>query len=90
LLGKAFADQKWTGSTIVILAAGWKVGDRGKAKVTMSTKRVLAIGNVINDNNSISFTIDPSHRPSMKCSPSVAVATVASGLDGKVTITIPK
>jgi hypothetical protein len=89
LLGQAYADQKWTLSTTVQLAAGWADGDEGGATVTMSTKRVLSNGNTINDNNAISFAVDPAERPTGECSLPVAVATVARGLDGKVSITVP-
>jgi hypothetical protein len=87
-LGKAFADKKWTGSTTVLLAAGWNEGDEGKATVTMSTKRFLSNGSTAIDNNAISFAIDPTERPSQQCSLQIAVANVALGADGKVTITV--
>jgi hypothetical protein len=90
-LGRALADGRWSGSTLVQLRAGWGGSvDYGLATAAIFTKRVLANGSVVSDNNEISFSIDPARRSDFKCSLEIAVATVVQGMDGKVTITIPK
>jgi hypothetical protein len=87
-LGKAFADQKWNGSTTVLLAAGWTNLPQGLAVINMSTWRYLANGTVFWDNNQISFYIEPAKRPTGQCSLQIAVANVVRGTDGKVTVTV--
>jgi PT repeat len=83
-LGRAFADGKWSGSTTVLLRASWFGRDHGQANATLSTKRVLPNGTTINDNNAISFVIDPALGDT-----TVANATVSIGVGGTVTITGP-
>jgi archaellum component FlaF (FlaF/FlaG flagellin family) len=61
-LGDAFAQNEWIGTTpvrTVTLTAGWFGTDHGVATVTLSTRRVLTNGISVNDNNAISFGIDP-------------------------------
>jgi hypothetical protein len=82
-LGKALADGKWNGSTTVQLRASWYGRDDGQANATLSTKRVLPNGTAINDNNAISFGIDPALGDTI-----VASATVTVGVGGTVTITV--
>jgi hypothetical protein len=90
-LGQAFADLKWSTSTTVQLRAGWyNQADNGVATVTLSTTRVQTNGAIINDNNAISFGIDPPSSPALTCAPLVGTLTVGIGTDGKVTMTVPK
>jgi hypothetical protein len=89
-LGKSFADRQWNESTAVELRAGWVESDFGQAVVTMSTSRVLTNGTMVNDNNSISFGIRPRIGQYNVCAPPVATATVDIGLNGQVSIAIPK
>lgn len=86
-LGKAFVDGKWIGSTAVQLRAGW-LNLGGQATVTMSTKRFMADGTSVNDNNAISFVVNPINRPPEACASPVADATVIIGPGGIVTITV--
>jgi hypothetical protein len=89
-LGKAWANGQWTGSTTVELRAGWNGNvNQGLASLTLFTTH-LVNGTPVNDNNEITFVIDPPIRLIGQCSPQIAFATVARGLDGTVTITIPK
>jgi hypothetical protein len=89
-LGKSFADRQWNGSTAVELRAGWVESDFGQAVVTMSTSRVLANGTMVSDNNSIFFGIRLRIGQYNVCAPPVATATVDIGLNGQVSIAIPK
>jgi hypothetical protein len=86
-LGRAWTDGKWSESTTVQLRAGWYGStDKGKATMTMFTRRVLVNGTTINDNNVISLIVDP-HAAISGCAPQIGTATVVRGLDGKVNIT---
>jgi hypothetical protein len=61
-LGFAFAFVEWSGSTTIQLRAGLYKNDYGKRNVRLSTKRLLS-----NDNNSISFGIEPTIRGNFTC-----------------------
>jgi hypothetical protein len=59
-LGKAFKAGGWRNWTIVNVTAGWYgTRHRGPASVSLSTLQILSNGIVVNDNNLISFGIDP-------------------------------
>jgi hypothetical protein len=89
-LGEAYANKRWSGLTTLQLRAGWKQTDEGVATLALSTTRVLANGTTVNDNNPISFGIDPPLKEVGQCAPPLVDMTVVIDADGKVRITVPK
>jgi hypothetical protein len=87
-LGKASTDGQWSGSTTVQLRAGWRFPDLGLVNVTLSTKRFLADGTSVDDNNTISFVVDPPRATG--CPSPLANATVSIYASGTVSIFVPK
>jgi hypothetical protein len=88
-LGPAFRQCAWSGSTTVNLRAGWFGDtDHGLAVVTMSTYQFLPYGSAVEDDNEISFVIDPTAYRGASNPPRVATASVNVGAGGNVTITV--
>jgi hypothetical protein len=83
-LGQAFRAGAWRNWTIVNVTAGWYTSPhRGPASVSLSTLQIFGNGTFVNDNNLISFGIDPGVQTG--CA-SKTVATVNITSEGNVTI----
>lgn len=83
-LGQAYRAGAWKNWTTVNVTAGWFGSPhRGPASVSLSTLQIFGNGTVVNDNNLISFGVDPGVQSGC-ATKTVATANITS--EGNVTI----
>jgi hypothetical protein len=83
-LGQSYLAGAWNNWTTVDVNAGWYLlPHRGPASVSLSTLQIFGNGTVVNDNNLISFGIDPGVQSGC-ANKTVATANITS--EGNVTI----